>query len=199
MDVWIEIVVRQITLYLLPVMVSLTLVCLAESKLRKIEVPHPFFSIAWQGAWLPLLASIAFTRGIIFALPKPLKHDFQSAFIRFLTHLCLTVVGFLLYAWSLSHQAPIGLPPLHHWWAKVLMFFNLCMLGIHLLPLPNLLCGEWLKRKSAWFRYITEYLSPKHHTWLIALLAASPCIDWLLGSIFIYPIYEELASLAHSF
>jgi len=202
MDEWLNIVVRQITLYLLPVIISLTLVCLIEKRYAHAAIPHPFFAIAWRGTWWPFLASICFTRGIIFALPNPLKSGLKPAFVRFLAHLFLTSLGLILYTWSLSHQAPAGLPPLHHWWAKVFMFFNLCMLGIHLLPLPNLLFGEWLiarRHKHHLLHVYAEQLTSQRYLWLITLLAASPMIDVMIGTTIIFPIYEQLASIAAHF
>ena len=202
MDEWLNVVIRQITLYLLPVIISLTLVCLIEKRYTHTHIPHPFFAIAWRGTWWPFLVSICFTRGIIFALPNPLKSGLKPAFIRFSAHLFLTCLGLLLYTWSLSHQAPTGLPPLHHWWAKVLMFFNLCMLGIHLLPLPNLLFGEWLimqRHKHHLLHVYAQQLSSQRSLWLLTLLAASPIIDVSIGANIIFPIYEQLASTAYHF
>ncbi|MDQ6967767.1 MAG: hypothetical protein Q9M14_03685 [Mariprofundaceae bacterium] len=204
MDEWFNIVIRQITLYLLPVIISLTLVCLIERRYTQTSsTPHPFFAIAWRGTWWPFLASICFTRGIIFALPQPLKSGLRPAFIRFSAHFFLTFLGFMLYTWSLSHQAPTGLPPLYHWWAKVFMFFNLCMLGIHLLPLPNLLFGEWVMSQShrhpLLLAYTQQITIRQRHLWLITLLAASPIIDISIGATAIFPIYEQLAVIATHF
>lgn len=202
MDEWLNIVIRQITLYVLPVIISLTLVCLIEKRYTHSAIPHPFFAIAWRGTWWPFLASVFFTRGMIFALPNPLKSGVKPAFIRFSAHFILTIFGLILYTWSLSHQAPTGLPPLHHWWAKVLMFFNLCMLGIHLLPLPNLLLGEYLMTQRHKHRALNLYvqqLTSQRCLWLISLLAASPLIDVSIGATVIFPIYEQLASLANHF
>jgi len=202
MDEWLNIVIRQITLYVLPVIISLTLVCLIERRYTQTLIPHPFFAIAWSGTWWPFLASIFFTRGIIFALPNPLKAGLKPACIRFAAHFLLTCLGFMLYTWSLSHQAPVGLPPLHHWWAKVFMFYNLCMLGIHLLPLPNLLFGEWLithRHKHHLLHAYVQQLTSQRYLWLIALLAASPMIDISIGTAIIFPVYEQLASVAAHF
>jgi len=202
MDEWLNIVIRQITLYLLPIIISLTLVCLIEKRYTHSRIPHPFFAIAWRGTWWPFLASICFTRGIIFALPQALNSGLKSAFIRFAAHILLTFLGFLLYTWSLAHQAPAGLPPLHHWWAKVFMFFNLCMLGIHLLPLPNLVFGEWLitqRHRYHWLHMYSQHLTSQRNLYLISLLAASPIIDISIGSSIIYPIYEQLARIAAQF
>ncbi len=199
MDEWLHIVIRQITLYLLPVIISLTLVCLIEKRYARTAIAHPFFAMAWSGAWWPFLASIFFTRGVIFALPQPLKSGLKPAFIRFSAHFILTLLGLMLYTWSLSHQAPAGLPPLHHWWAKVFMFFNLCMLGIHLLPLPNLLFGEWLITQSHKHHVLQIYaqlLTNQRSLWLITLLAASPIIDIGIGANIIFPIYGYATSIA---
>jgi len=162
-------------------------------------IPHPFFAIAWRGTWWPFFASICFTRGVIFALPQPLNHGVKPANIRFMAHLALSILGFILYTWSLAHQAPTGLPPIHHWWAKVFMFFNLCMLGIHLLPLPNLLFGEWLiakKDKPNWLHLYSQKITHQHGLYLVTLLAASPIIDLSIGAWVTFPIYQQLASLA---
>jgi len=202
MDEWLNIVIRQLTLYLLPVIISLTLVCLIEKRYTHTNIPHPFFAIAWRGTWWPFLASICFTRGVIFALPQALRSGLKPACIRFLAHLFLTCLGLALYTWSLSHQASTGLPPLHHWWAKVFMFFNLCMLGIHFLPLPNLLCGEWLmtqKHKHHLLHVYAQQLTSQRGLYLITLLAATPIIDLSIGAITIFPVYEELANIAAHF
>lgn len=202
MDEWLNIVIRQITLYLLPVIVSLTLVCLIEKRYTHTAIPHPFFAIAWRGTWWPFLISVFFTRGVIFALPNPLKSGLKPAFVRFFTHFILTFLGFILYTWSLAHQAPTGLPPLHHWWAKVFMFFNLCMLGIHLLPLPNLLFGEWLITQRHKYHLLHMYarsLTNQRSLWLLTLLAASPFFDISIGATIIFPIYAQLTSIASHF
>ncbi len=192
MDEWLQNVVRQLILYSLPVVISLTLVILAETKLCRQQSPHPFYAIFWRGTWLPLLAGLCFQRGVIIALPQPQMLHLKAAAIRFSAHLFLTLLGFLLYSWSLAHQPPIGLPPLHHWWAKVLMFFNLCMAAIHLLPLPMLLIGALLKP------CMPQYLHFGNKNWLlITLLTASPLLDITLGNYIIYPIYEDLSTLAN--
>jgi len=199
MEAWLSIVIRQITLYLLPVMISLTVVSFIEAKLTKKVSPHAFFSFAWKGAWWPFLASIAFTRGMIIALPQAISTGLYATWLRFLTHLALCVIGLVIYAWALSHQAPTGLPPLHHWWAKILMYFNLCMLSIHLLPLPNLLIGELLARyasKNLALQYWQQWLNNHRALWIITLLAASPLIDIIIGGSIVFPIYEQLATVA---
>ena len=142
---------------------------------------------------LPLLVAIGFHRGVIVALPKPLSQGLMPTILRVGAHTLLCMIGFFLYAWSLSHQPPSGLPPLHHWWAKVLMFFNLCMVALHLLPLPLLLVGE-LAGKTPWLRAL-----PKGDSlpWIVlALLVATPLVDMTIGALVIYPVYEWLSSLA---
>ncbi len=195
MDEWLSIVIRQLTLYSLPVLVSLTLVVLLESRLSGRAVPHPFFAIAWRATWWPLLASLAFHRAVIIALPNPVSGGVKTATIRLVAHLLLCLLGFLLYGWSLTHQPPAGLPPLHHWWAKVLMFFNLCMAALHLLPLSGLLVGElWLAGSRG---DLLRRCIPTQRLWLvITLLAASPLLDLTLGGVMIFPLYEQLSNLA---
>lgn len=162
MDEWLTIVIRQLILYSLPVLVSLTLVVLLESRLTGRDIPHPFFAIFWRGTWLPLLASMAFHRGMIIALPNILETGIRASAIRFGAHFLLCLLGLLLFSWSLAHQMPTGLPPLHHWWAKVLMFFNLCMACLHLLPLPGMLVGECLIKTRAGY-----YIGRKRQSELI--------------------------------
>jgi len=202
MDTWLYIVIQQLTLYILPVIISMTIVCWLERYVCRRVIPHPFYAVAWKGTWLPFLLSIAFTRGVIICLARPLSHGLFAAWVRFCCHACLTLLGFLLYSWCLSHQAPIGLPPIHHWWAKVLMFFNLCMLVMHVLPLPNFLLGECLVKLPIFegkLKIYTQYLTETRALWLFILLAASPLLDGLLGVWLIYPVYGELAALATKF
>ncbi len=197
MDEWVQIVVRQLMLYSLPVLISLTLVVLLEAKVCRREVPHPFFSIWGRGVWLPLLASIAFHRGLVIAPPNFLTTGVKAATVRLIAHILLCLTGFLLFAWSLAHQPPVGLPPLHHWWAKVFMFFNLCMAALHLLPLPGMLAGELLVLTAAgrWIRRFDLSIA----AWLIwTLLAASPLLDWIVGGTIVFPIYEALSNRAVS-
>jgi len=195
MDEWLTIVMRLLILYSLPVLISLTLVVFAESRMTGASIPHPFFAIFWRGTWLPLLASMAFHRGIIIALPNSMTSGVKTAMIRFIAHILLCLLGFLLFGWSLAHQAPTGLPPLHHWWAKVLMFFNLCMACLHLLPLPGLLVGECLMKSSV-ARKFYRYFNRDYSWLLITILAASPLLDMMLGSMLVFPIYESLSNLA---
>ncbi|MDQ6952089.1 MAG: hypothetical protein Q9M15_00985 [Mariprofundaceae bacterium] len=180
----------------------MTVVCWMEQRFCQHNMPHPFYAVGWKGTWLPFLASIAFTRGVIICLARPLSDGLFAAWVRFLSHGFLTVLGLLLYGWSLAHLAPTGLPPIHHWWAKVFMFFNLCMLGMHVLPLPNLLMGECLKRYQpfkAWMQVYTRWMREKRMLMVVTLLAASPLLDGLLGAWLIYPVYGELATWATKF
>jgi len=196
MEEWLNIVIRQLVLYSLPVLVSLTLVAMMEARLTRTQVPHPFYAIAWRGTWITLLSGLFFHRGLIIALPNFLQFGVKNAGIRFLTHLLLFGFGFLLFSWSLSYQAPTGLPPLHHWWAKVLMFFNLCMAALHLIPLPLLLAGEYLQKVTG-AAFLHKYLLKKSHAWLlVAVLTASPLLDMFLGAYIVFPVYEAVSSYA---
>jgi len=195
MDAWLEIVIRQFILYSIPVLVSLTIVTLIESRLSGQPVPHPFYAIGWSGTWLPWTAAILFTRGIIIALPRPLRSGSRAAAYRSLAHLLLCGAGYLLYNWSLNHPPATGLPPLHHWWAKVLMFYNLCMAGMHLLPLP----GQWAGELLLHSRYVTSKqrgIISRYPAFIHAAIAATPLLDGSLGGVVVFPIYEELADLA---
>ena len=193
MDEWFNIVVRQLILYSLPLLVSLTLVAAVEARAFGVKIPHAFYAISWKGCWVPFFAALFLHRGVIVALPNPVSRGIRPAALRLGMHLLLCVIGFLLYAWSLSHQAPSGLPPLHHWWAKVLMFFNLCMVALHLLPIPLLLLGE-LAVRTPWLRALPKGGSLP---WIVlAVLVATPLIDLSIGALVIYPVYEWLSSLA---
>ena len=187
---------RQMMLYSLPTLISLTLVVAMESWWLKQSLPHPFYAIASRHVWLPFLASICFTRGIIIAMPNPLAGGVHSALSRLIVHVILCIAGFLLYALMLQHQSPAGLPPLHHWWAKVLMFFNLCMAALHLLPLPLLLMGEWLQKLFGLTFSHRLALKEKQLWWLVAALAASPLLDMVLGAYLVFPVYEVVSSYA---
>ncbi|MDQ6992109.1 MAG: hypothetical protein Q9M31_01425 [Mariprofundus sp.] len=193
MDTWFEIVIRQLILYSLPVLISLSCVAMVELKLTHTPLSQPFSAMNSRAVWLPLLASISFHRGVIICMNRAMVVGVRGAFIRLCVHLLLMLLGLLLYFLSLSHMSPSGLPPLHHWWAKVLMFFNLCMVCMHLLPLPGQLLGEWLwqKRSRGWL----EMLFLQRNGWLLlTLLAASPLIDLLLGANIIFPLYEGMAN-----
>lgn len=192
MEAWVSIVLRQLILYSLPLLVSLTLVAWLEARACGRSLPHAFHAIAWKGTWLPLLASIAMQRGVVVALSNPVQAGVKSAAVRLGVHLLLALIGWLLYSYSLAMRAPTGVPPLHHWWAKVMMYFNLCMAALHLLPLPNQLTAALLAR----------YIRPGTWTGLLpawgwlTLVAATPLLDWLLGGVAIYPLYEQLANAA---
>lgn len=195
---WLEIVIRQIILYGLPVIISLTCITMIEARLLRHSPPHPFYAISWSGTWLPWITSILFTRGVIFAIPQPLLPGARAALYRCLGHALLATAGFLLYSWSLNHQPPTGLPPLHHWWAKLFMFYNLCMACMHLLPLP----GQWMGELLLASKYGAPLSMLSDRRWIIGLytlLAASPLIDLLLGEPVIYPVYAILANMAETF
>jgi hypothetical protein len=194
-EIWLENVIRQLIFYSLPVLISLTSVALTESKLTRHSLSHPFYAISWAGSWLPCIAAIFFGRGVIISLPQPLQSGSRAAMYRCLTHLTLCALGFLLYSWSLNHQPPTGLPPLHHWWAKLLMYFNLCMFCLHLLPLPGQWVGELLLNASPKTISAREIIT-RYQVLIYMPLAASPLLDWMLGSDVIFPIYENLANLA---
>ncbi|MDQ6964909.1 MAG: hypothetical protein Q9M13_08330 [Mariprofundales bacterium] len=196
MDEWITIVIRQLFIYLLPVMVSFSIVQIAECLWWHKQPPNPLFAISWRTAWLPLLTGIAFHRATIFALPQPVTKGVEAATVRTASHLLLTAAGFALYTASLHWQPPTGLPPLHHWWCKTFMFFNLCMVAIHLLPLPSLLMGEWLLSRD---HQLISWLQEKFMrapNWWICLLAASPLLDLTIGAWIVYSPYEQLSTWA---
>ncbi len=195
MEVWLEIVVRQIILYSLPVLISLSLIGMLEASLRKEPLPHPFHAIVWKSAWWPLLASIALQRAVIIALPQPLQWNLRGAWIRFLGHLAGVAIGFLLYQWSWQHQPSVGLPPLHHWWAKVTMYFNLCMLAMHALPMPGMLLGECLGR-CGWLPLYAHAWLRRHQHILWTIVAALPLLDLSYGAGIVFPIYRQLTTWA---
>ncbi|MDT8376648.1 MAG: hypothetical protein RQ867_07925 [Mariprofundaceae bacterium] len=196
MEAWLEHLIKQCILYSLPVLISLTSITIVESRTARRPVPHPFYSIHWTGSWLPFLAAIVFFRGVIIALPQPLQSGSRAAMYRCLTHLTLCMLGFLLYSWSLKYPPLIGSPPLHHWWAKLFMFYNLCMACMHLLPLP----GQWLGELLTASKYGAPLsrLSDRQSVGIYTLLAASPLIDLLLGETVIYPVYTLLANMAEA-
>jgi len=199
-EAWLEIVIRQIILYSLPMLISLSVVGMLEARLISKPMPHAFYPLSWRAAWLPLLASIMFQRAVIFSLPRYAHPGLHAAAARLAGHVLLCALGFLLYAWSLGHPAAMGLPPLHHWWAKVLMFFNLCMLFLHLLPLPGMLFGEWvlprLARRWTSFAILLKPSASGVILWLWVLLAASPLPDAILGAYGIFPVYAQMATWA---
>lgn len=198
MEVWFENVIRQLILYSLPILVSFIFIALlAQPKAKALAAGKNRMRIFWAGLWLPLAASLLFGRAVIVALPYPSHVGLQAASVRLLGHVLLAMLGFLLYTWALAHPPATGLPPLHFWWAKVLMYFNLCMVAMHVLPLPTMVIGEWLLRLPLLASYGDMFQSKALiYVLPIALLAATPLLDTVLGSVLIYPIYEILASLA---
>lgn len=195
MDGWLENVIRQIILYSLPVLISLTTVVAIESKLSGKKSPHPFYAIGWSGTWLPWLTSILFGRAMIIALPQPLGAGAKAALYRCGGHLLLCIIGFVLFSWSMDHKPATGLPPLHYWWAKVLMYYNLCMVAMNLVPLAGQWLGEIVIARLP--ADIAASLSePRGSAVMYAVLAATPLLDWTLGAIVVFPIYEKLANLA---
>jgi len=198
MDAWLGIVIRQFMLYSLPVVISLSVVGMLEAHLLPSEKrpKNPFHSLTWKGSWLPFAASILLGRAVIIAPPRPVMPGVRSALIHLTAHAALCFVGWLLYTWTLAHQPPAGLPPLHHWWAKVLMYFNLCMASLHLLPLPGMLIGELLFSRQL-LRRVSDKMAA-YTVWLLTLIAALPLLDVLAGKTVIFPIYEMLASQAAS-
>jgi len=191
MEAWLEYAIRQIILYSLPVVISLTITGWIERHLTKSDPPaNPFHALCAYSAWaLPLIA-IAVHQPVILALGKPVQPALKATISRFVAHVLLMVLGFALYAWALAHQPPTGLPPLHQWWAKVLMYFNLCVVMIHLLPLPDLLMGEIVQR------YIRLPVIPHLTVIVLVILSITPLLNWLIGQPLIYPVYEELAKQA---
>jgi hypothetical protein len=139
-------------------------------------------------------------RGIIVGLPKPQRQGLQAALLRFGLHAVLCLFGFFLYTWALQYAPPSGLPPLHHWWAKVLIYLNLCLMGLHLLPLPSMVLGELVFRFLP-LKIFTPWLRSRASFVLIPLLIllATPLMAKLLGGVIRFPIYEQLASWATSF
>jgi hypothetical protein len=196
MEAWLQIVIRQTILYSLPVILSLSVVGGIEAIRQPAEKrPTQLFSpLRWGGFWWPLAASIAMHRAVIIAIPRPVSAGIRPAMMRFLGHVILAIIGWILYMWAIGFRPPAGIPPLHFWWAKVLMYFNLCMLAMHLLPLPGMVAGEWFRSSRAGV-YLPLWWE-KYDVWLFTLLAASPILDLFLGRFFIYPLYEPLASMA---
>jgi len=196
MEAWLQIVIRQCILYSLPVIISLSIVGAIDAlHLPADKRPgHPFYAMTWKGTWLPMIASIVFHRAVIIALPRPVTGGPLSALIRLLSHGLLAGLGWLLYTWALAHQQPAGMPPLHFWWAKVLMYFNLCMLALHLIPLPGMFTGE-LIGWSGIGRKIPLWWS-RNDVWFFMILASTPLLDLIPGRYLIYPAYESLAAAA---
>ncbi|PIO90820.1 MAG: hypothetical protein CO017_03330 [Zetaproteobacteria bacterium CG_4_8_14_3_um_filter_59_5] len=200
MESWLEIVLRQIIMYSLPMLISLSVVGMAEARAMRQPMRHAFYALSWCGSWLPWLACIVFNRAVIFALPRPAHAGLPATLVRFAAHGVLCLLGYLLYIWSLTHPAAMGLPPLHYWWAKVLMFFNLCMLGIHLLPLPGMLLGEWLLPRFSGTRFAvfahSGSIAERKLVLVWVLLGASSLPDAILGTYVIFPVYGDLATWA---
>lgn len=195
MESWFGMVVRQLILYSLPVVVSLSIVHMAESRLLRKQDPEVFRAIGWRGTWMPLLASLAFQRGIIIALPNPVERSLKAALLRCGTHALLCLLGLILFIWSMAYQTPVGQPALHYWWTKVLMFFNLCMTCLHLLPFSGLAAGQLLARTRPG-GLIASYIHEGHAVILVCLLAASPLLDIVLGNLLVFPVYESINNLA---
>ncbi|MDQ6976302.1 MAG: hypothetical protein Q9M22_07050 [Mariprofundaceae bacterium] len=194
-ETWLALFIRQIIFYMLPVMVSLTMVSMLESRLTGQPISHPFHAIAWKNTWWPMLAGMVFHRAVIIALPQPFVYSFFTASIRCAGHCLCLLAGFFLYSWVLQHQAPTGLPPLHQWWAKVFMYFNLCMAVLHLLPMPGMVVGEWLY-KHGYFPALFYAFMRYYQHWFWLLIGALPLLDMVAGKYIIYPTYGWLATLA---
>jgi hypothetical protein len=184
-------------LYSIPLAITLTTVVLIEryASSQKNEGERPSFT--WLGTWLPLAVTILFGRAIIFALPKYQTNGLNGAILRFMIHAVLCFLGWLLYVWALAHPPLTGLPPLHHWWAKVLMYLNLCLMALHLMPLQGQALGELVFRLYPHAR-LSVLFREKGFMSVVALslVAASPLLDSLLGESIVFPVYELLASLA---
>ncbi|MDQ6962374.1 MAG: hypothetical protein Q9M28_07545 [Mariprofundaceae bacterium] len=186
-DAWLELVLRQCILYSLPVVVSLSIVGLLQSKAKQ---QAPFDVFLWHGSYLPLLLGIVFHRGVLIALPQMSQPSLSQASRHVLIHFFLCGIGYLLYQWTMPSVSDYGLPPLHHWWSKIFMFYNLCMLCLHVLPLPGLFVGElicrYVWRGAASYR---QYSVP-----LLCLAVVLTLLELSLGSWVIYPIYEQALS-----
>ncbi|MDX8393296.1 MAG: hypothetical protein R8K21_01760 [Mariprofundales bacterium] len=147
----------------------------------------------WQ-IWLPFLACILFQRGFIIAFFSHDEKTAKSCLQHVLFHAILSILGFLLYAVSLQYAPIQGLPPVHHWWAKVFMFFNLCMIAIHLLPITACWLAYHCQDR---IKFLMQYQLPDSYAVIsMTILAATPIFDWLLGGYLIFPIYEWLATQA---
>ena len=185
-------ILRQMMLYSFPLLLTLTTVPVLEAYILKRKP-----SLMWHGAWLPFIVSILFSRAVIVGLPKPQGLGLYAAAIRFAIHAGLCLIGFLLYTWALQHAPPTGLPPLHHWWAKVLMYLNLCLMGLHFLPLPSMVMGELVLRIKPLRPFSLWFQSHDKFIWVpLLILLVTPLLDMFLGGVIIFPVYEFLASLA---
>ncbi len=190
---WFEIVIRQMILYSLPVVITLSILWMQQQEMDD-KAGAAQRGVDWAGALLPLVAAIVFHRAVIVAFPRSPRSGVREAGLRFATHCVLAIIGWMLFTLSLRYQATVGTPPLYHWWVKVLMFFNLCMAAMHLLPLPGMLVGAWVLRLPAcahWCRPLHD-----HWPWFAAALAASPLLDLLSGRLLIFPVYEQLSRFA---
>ena len=82
------------------------------------------------------------------------------------------------------------------------MFFNLCLIFLHLLPLPGMLCGEWiLPCLAKYWPQFTAYLrvwGKGKLIWVWVFLAASPLLDKGLGTYGIFPVYTQLVTWAYT-
>jgi len=191
MEAWLEYVIRQIILYSLPVVISLTVAGWVEHHLTNSEPPaNPFHALCTYSAWMLPLLAIVVHQPVILAFGKPVCPTLKATASRFSAHLLLMALGFVLYAWTLAFQPPTGLPPLYQWWAKVLMYFNLCVVMVHLLPLPELLMGAIVRR------HIRLPSIPYLTLIVLVILSITPLLNWLIGQPLIYPIYELLAKQA---
>lgn len=185
---WMEIVLRQVILYSLPVAITLTLLQLQDGE----EKPQRGFD--WGGFLIPMATAIAFHRAVIVALPRPGREGIRPAIMRMFMHGVLAVLGWMLFTLNLRYMGSAGTPSLWHWWIKVFMFFNLCMTVMHILPLPGMLVGECLLR----MRPLASRRRPfyAHWPWLVGAIAASPLLDLLPGRLLIFPIYDQISRLA---
>ncbi len=191
-----EIVVRQCILYSLPMLMTITLLTWMQRHLLP-QSNAPQFVNYQVGTFLPFVVSLLMARAMIVLLIYPVVSGLYAAWIRVLGHVLLCFLGWVLYTWALSHPPLTGLPALHHWWAKVLMYLNLCLIILHLLPLPHMLLGELLLLLKPLQPYAV-WLRAQH--WLliapITLLVLTPWLDLGLGMPIVFPIYEQLASWA---
>jgi len=186
LEIGLESILRQVILYSLPVIISISVIGMVQH--RK-DNTAAFDVFAWHGSYLPIFIGIFLHRGVLVALPRMHQPSISQSTKHVLTHVVLCITGYVLYQWTIPNGNNYGLPPLHHWWAKVLMFYNLCMIFLHLLPLPNLFMGEVLLHYNP--QYATRYR--KHGLTILCLVIAFTFIDISLGTWLIYPIYEHMA------
>ena len=186
-DAWLELVLRQCILYSLPVVVSLSIVGLLQDKRAQ---QFPFAVFLWHGSYLPLLLGIVLQRGVLIALPRMSQPSVSQAARHVLIHAVLCFVGYLLYQWTIPSVSDYGLPPLHHWWAKILMFYNLCMLCVHVLPLPYFFIGEILCH----YGWQGATLYRQSSVYFLCLVVILSLLDLSLGAWLIYPMYAQVLS-----